>query len=221
MYIFVDYDGTLVKNSEEKFMKTYFSILSRKVKLPIEKIFNLVMDSIYEITKIEDPSKNLFERFLESISKKTGKSKDYWYNIFLDFYKNEFDELRKIIKVNKKLTNFIKNSNYKFIFASNPLFPEIAVKKRIDFANLSPENFFYIATMENSHYAKPNPKFFAEILKKIGVAADKCLMIGDTENDKASEKVGIKFINVNNFKPELIKIYFEKYFSWQGGKICL
>ncbi|EKF48930.1 hypothetical protein H17ap60334_08518 [Thermosipho africanus H17ap60334] len=38
-------------------------------------------------------------------------------------------------------------------------------------------------------------------------------MIGDTENDKASEKVGIKFINVNNFKPELIKIYFEKYFS--------
>ncbi|MBZ4649649.1 HAD-IA family hydrolase [Thermosipho sp. (in: thermotogales)] len=210
MYIFVDYDGTLVKNSEEKFMKTYFSILSRKVKLPIEKIFNLVMDSIYEITKIEDPSKNLFERFLESISKKTGKSKDYWYNIFLDFYKNEFDELRKIIKVNKKLTNFIKNSNYKFIFASNPLFPEIAVKKRIDFANLSPENFFYIATMENSHYAKPNPKFFAEILKKIGVAADKCLMIGDTENDKASEKVGIKFINVNNFKPELIKIYFEK-----------
>lgn len=221
MYIFVDYDGTLVKNSEEKFMKTYFSILSRKVKLPIEKIFNLVMDSIYEITKIEDPSKNLFERFLESISKKTGKSKDYWYNIFLDFYKNEFDELRKIIKVNKKLTNFIKNSNYKFIFASNPLFPEIAVKKRIDFANLSPENFFYIATMENSHYAKPNPKFFAEILEKIGVAADKCLMIGDTENDKASEKVGIKFINVNNFKPELIKIYFEKYFSWQGGKICL
>ncbi|HCF37690.1 hypothetical protein Ob7_02275 [Thermosipho africanus Ob7] len=213
MYIFVDYDGTLVKNSEEKFMKTYFSILSRKVKLPIEKIFNLVMDSIYEITKIEDPSKNLFERFLESISKKTGKSKDYWYNIFLDFYKNEFDELRKIIKVNKKLTNFIKNSNYKFIFASNPLFPEIAVKKRIDFANLSPENFFYIATMENSHYAKPNPKFFAEILKKISVAADKCLMIGDTENDKASEKVGIKFINVNNFKPELIKIYFEKYFS--------
>lgn len=213
MYIFVDYDGTLVKNSEEKFMKTYFSILSRKVKLPVEKIFNLVMDSIYEITKIEDPSKNLFERFLESISKKTGKSKDYWYNIFLDFYKNEFDELRKIIKVNKKLTNFIKNSNYKFIFASNPLFPEIAVKKRIDFANLSPENFFYIATMENSHYAKPNPKFFAEILEKIGVAADKCLMIGDTENDKASEKVGIKFINVNNFKPELIKIYFEKYFS--------
>lgn len=221
MYIFVDYDGTLVKNSEEKFMKTYFSILSRKVKLPVEKIFNLVMDSIYEITKIEDPSKNLFERFLESISKKTGKSKDYWYNIFLDFYKNEFDELRKIIKVNEKLTNFIKNSNYKFIFASNPLFPEIAVKKRIDFANLSPENFFYIATMENSHYAKPNPKFFAEILEKIGVAADKCLMIGDTENDKASEKVGIKFINVNNFKPELIKIYFEKYFSWQGGKICL
>lgn len=221
MYIFVDYDGTLVKNSEEKFMKTYFSILSRKVKLPIEKIFNLVMDSIYEITKIEDPSKNLFERFLESISKKTGKSKDYWYNIFLDFYKNEFDELRNIINVNEKLTNFIKNSNYKFIFASNPLFPEIAVKKRIDFANLSPENFFYIATMENSHYAKPNPKFFAEILEKIGVAADKCLMIGDTENDKASEKVGIKFINVNNFKPELIKIYFEKYFSWQGGKICL
>lgn len=162
MYIFVDYDGTLVKNSEEKFMKTYFSILSRKVKLPIEKIFNLVMDSIYEITKIEDPSKNLFERFLESISKKTGKSKDYWYNIFLDFYKNEFDELRNIINVNEKLTNFIKNSNYKFIFASNPLFPEIAVKKRIDFANLSPENFFYIATMENSHYAKPNPKFFAD-----------------------------------------------------------
>ncbi|MBB6063166.1 HAD superfamily hydrolase (TIGR01549 family) [Thermosipho japonicus] len=210
MYIFVDYDGTLVKNSEEEFMKVYFSILSRKVKLPVEKIFNLVMHSIYEITKIEDSSKNLFERFLESISKKTGKDKNYWYNIFLEFYKNEFDELRKFIIINEKLTNFIKYSNYKFIFASNPLFPEIAVKKRIEFVNLSLNNFFYIATMENSHYAKPNPKFFAEILEKLGIAADKCLMIGDTENDKASEKVGIKFINVNNFEPELIKIYFEK-----------
>ncbi|HQO06238.1 MAG TPA: HAD family hydrolase, partial [Fervidobacterium sp.] len=82
------------------------------------------------------------------------------------------------------------------VFASNPLFPEIATVKRIKFAGLSPDNFVYVAHMENCRFAKPNPMFFKDIMDKLNILPQECVMIGDSEFDRASEKVGIRFIHI-------------------------
>ena len=90
----------------------------------------------------------------------------------------------------------IKSTNQKLVFASNPLFPEIATVKRIKFAGLSPDNFVYVAHMENCRFAKPNPIFFKDIMDKLNILPQECVMIGDSEFDRASEKVGIRFIHI-------------------------
>ena len=61
--------------------------------------------------------------------------------------------------------------------------------------------------MENSHFAKPNPKFFKEILNSLNLDPKNCVMIGDSDFDKASELVNIKFIHINETEE------WEKYFN--------
>ncbi|MCD6105477.1 MAG: HAD hydrolase-like protein [Thermosipho sp. (in: Bacteria)] len=207
MYIFLDYDGTLVEERSEEFYKLYFKLLSKKSKLPFEKIYNLVMESVNETLENDDENITLFEKFLEIISHKSSIGKNYWLEFFIDFYQNEFNEIKKVTIPKDNIIKKIKKTDHQLIFASNPLFPKIAVEKRISFAGLSPNNFIYISHMENSHFAKPNPKFFKEILNSLNLDPKNCVMIGDSDFDKASELVNIKFIHINETEE------WEKYFN--------
>ncbi|WP_448375335.1 HAD family hydrolase [Fervidobacterium sp.] len=199
-YVFLDYDGTIIENAESEFLKVYFSLFSKKAEMDFDTALNLVMTSVEEGVRNPDNTKTLYEKFTNSISNKSTKSKEEWIRVFYDFYTNEFDELEKIVKPNQELLKLIASTKKNLIFASNPLFPKIATYKRIKFAGLEPEIFYYIAHMENSTYAKPNPLFFKEILEKLQLKPSECVMIGDTEFDMACEKVGIRFIHVNNKK---------------------
>ncbi|WP_233119508.1 HAD-IA family hydrolase [Thermosipho affectus] len=218
MYIFVDYDGTLIKNDEREFMKEYFNLLSDFSKIDSKKLIALVMESINEILSNLDTSRNLFERFLDEISKKSNRSRKYWKDLFFEFYDEKFLNLKKIIRKNQFLVDLIKNTNNKVIFASNPLFPKVAVEKRIEFVDLNPGDFFYITSMENAHYAKPDPRFFEEIIQTLSISPKDCVMIGDSENDKACEKVGIKFIHVDE-KEKIKKAFLNVDYSKVIGKI--
>jgi len=207
VYIFLDYDGTLVEERSEEFYKLYFKLLSKKSKLPFEKIYNLVMESVNETLENDNENITLFEKFLEIISHKSSIGKNYWIEFFMDFYQNEFNEIKKVTIPKDNIIKKIKNTDHQLIFASNPLFPKIAVEKRISFAGLSPNNFIYISHMENSHFAKLNPKFFKEILNSLNLDPKNCVMIGDSDFDKASELVNIKFIHINETEE------WEKYFN--------
>ena len=202
MIVFVDYDGTLTKNSEDEFMKAYFYAFSKKVNLPAETAQKLVMGSVYGAIKDESPNENVFDKFFDrfvvAMAPYGNHNRKYWIDFFIDFYRNEFDYVKTVIVPNEELVNKIKTSNHQFIFASNPIQPKIAMIKKIGFVGLSEDNFIYIAYMENSTYAKPNPKFFKEIIDKLNLNPSDCIMIGDTDFDKASEAAGIKFVHVNS-----------------------
>lgn len=202
MIIFLDYDGTLTKNSEEEFLKAYFYMLSKSLNMPIETVQKIVMNGITAAMQDETPDENMFDKFLDrfvlAMTPHGNHDKIYWIDFFTDFYKNDFDYVKNAIIPNEELVNRIKASNQHFIFASNPLFPEIAVLKRIEFVGLTPKNFIYIAFMENSTHVKPNPKFFTEIVDKLSINPRDCIMIGDSDFDKSSELAGIKFVHVND-----------------------
>ncbi|KLO23439.1 hydrolase [Marinitoga sp. 1197] len=197
MYIFLDYDGTLIKNEENEFQKIYFKSFLKYTGFKEKKIMDIIYECTVELIKRVEGKENNLDYYLNSLSKKTGKSQKYWYNIFLNYYENDFPKLKEIVVPNFDLINKIKTSKHKFIFASNPVFPEIAVHHRINFIGLSPNNFIYVSTMENSHFCKPNPKYFMEVLEKLNINAKDCIMIGDTDFDRSSLKAGIEFIHIN------------------------
>ncbi|HOK87947.1 MAG TPA: HAD family hydrolase [Fervidobacterium sp.] len=196
MYVFVDYDGTIVKSSEEEFMKAYFKNLSNYFGMPFEEALSLVMQSVDEAMNNPNENISLYLKFAEAFSRRTNRPFDYWVEKFTYFYENMFDQVKSVIQPNLKLTGLMKSTVQKLVFASNPLFPEIATIKRIQFAGLSPDDFVYIAHMENCRFAKPNPMFFKDIMDKLNIVPQECVMIGDSEFDKVSEKVGIRFVHI-------------------------
>ena len=92
----------------------------------------------------------------------------------------------------KAIVDELKAAGVRVILATNPLFPAIATHSRIRWAGLSPEDFVCYTTYENSDCCKPNPLYYARLAEKLGVAPERCLMIGnDATEDVAAAKVGM------------------------------
>ena len=93
----------------------------------------------------------------------------------------------------KEVVETVKQKGLMAVLATNPLFPAVATKARMGWAGLSPEDFVYYTTYENSSYCKPNLKYYEMILEEIGVKPQECLMVGnDVQEDMIAEKLGME-----------------------------
>ena len=88
----------------------------------------------------------------------------------------------------------VRNSGKMAVLATNPLFPHTATENRMRWAGLKPEDFSFYTTYENSRYCKPNPKYYEEILQKLNLKPEECIMVGnDLEEDiLPTEKLGMQ-----------------------------
>ncbi len=198
MYVFVDYDGTLIKTQEEDFTKMYFITLAKKANMDPMNLGKTIMNITKELIKNQNGKENIYKQFMKKLVDQTNKNKKEWEALFLNYYNKEFKELKRHVIPNKKLIKILKNAKHKVIFASNPLFPKIAVINRLDFIEMNESEFIYVSHMENSRWLKPNPKYFSEILQKLSIDANDSIMIGDSEFDSSCQKAGIRFVHVND-----------------------
>jgi FMN phosphatase YigB (HAD superfamily) len=79
------------------------------------------------------------------------------------------------------------------VLATNPIFPLCAVHSRLQWAGLTPEDFDLITSYETSHYCKPDPRYYGEILEKLGLTPSRCLMIGNDvgEDIQSAQSLGL------------------------------
>ena len=91
-----------------------------------------------------------------------------------------------------EVLDLVRKKGLRPILATNPLFPMIATHARIRLGGMSPDDFEYITAYENSSFCKPNPAYFTELLSKLGISAEECVMIGnDTRDDFSAHALGI------------------------------
>jgi FMN phosphatase YigB (HAD superfamily) len=85
------------------------------------------------------------------------------------------------------------------VIATNPIFPETAIRQRMEWAGISDFPFKLITSYEVMHSAKPNSSYYMEILEHIGRSPDECIMVGDDwGNDIVpATKVGLQVFWVN------------------------
>lgn len=208
MYIFLDYDGTLTKTEENQYTMYFFKKFFEYHNIDFNKNIKLMLHTLEYVIKNDDITISNYDKYLNKLGEDSDKSREYWEKQFNIYYNEGYDEIKTIINPNEELIELLKkNKNNKLIFASNPLIPEICVHKRINFINMKKEDYIYISTMENSTSTKPNPHYFKNILRVLNAQADECVMIGDSDNDRACTKVGIDFIHVDETEKwkELLK----------------
>ena len=117
---------------------------------------------------------------------------------FIDeFYHNEFNKVQAVCgfhKAAREIVELVREMGKMPVLATNPLFPHTATENRMRWAGLEPEMFTAYTTYEDCHYCKPNPKYYEELLQKLNLKPEECIMVGnDVDEDMVpTEKLGMK-----------------------------
>jgi len=196
--VLFDLDGTLLPMDQKDFMNLYFKSLSAKL-VPHGYEPKKLIDSVWAGTVAmvkNSGNKTNEEAFWDYFSTVYEQDVKKDIPIFDDFYRNEFIEVKKGCGYNPlaaKSIAEIKNMGFRVALATNPLFPAIATENRIHWAGLSPDDFECYTTYENSHYCKPNPKYYEEVIARMGLQPEECVMVGnDVTEDMVAEPIGMK-----------------------------
>lgn len=196
--VMFDLDGTLLPMDLEKFVKTYFGLLAKKMAAfgyEPEKLLQAVGGGVKAMTT-NTSGKTNEEIFWDYFTSIYGENVRKDIPLFEEFYKNEFKQAVAVCGFtpkSKEVIDLVKELGLRCICATNPVFPAIATETRMRFAGIEPEEFDYYTTYENSCFCKPNPAYYQEILQKIGCKPEECLMVGnDVTEDMAVETLGMK-----------------------------
>ena len=197
--VLFDLDGTLLPMNQDAFIKKYFTeITSYLVKNCgcDPNIFAYAMKKGIDVMIGNDGTKTNESAFWQMFSQVYGEEKtkaDYPY--FERFYDEKFINAKTecgFSEKSKEIVDYVKSKNLKLALATNPVFPYVATHARIGWAGLKAEDFALITTYENVGYCKPNPAYYVDIAKRIGVEPTECLMVGnDTSDDLSAKKAGM------------------------------
>lgn len=196
--ILFDLDGTLLPMDQDKFANGYFSRLVKKLA-PLGYEPQKTVDGIWAGTAAmvkNDGGITNEEAFWLKFEEFFGKEALCDKPVFDEFYRNEFNDVKSDCGFNPdadKTVKELKEKGFKLILATNPIFPAVATESRIKWAGLDKGDFELYTTYENSHYCKPNPAYYGEILENLSLDPSECLMVGnDVIEDGAAQKLGIK-----------------------------
>ena len=192
-----DLDGTLLPMDQKIFVKSYFGKLTKKLA-PLgyepQKLIEALWVGIKTVIKNTSDRFNdevFWDVFVKIFGEKVREDEKY----FEEFYKNEFQAVKEDCGFNPKAAKSIKElkeMGYRVALATNPIFPKIATESRIRWAGMEPEEFEWITTYENCKRSKPNPQYYLEIIEKINVKPEECIMVGnDVTEDMVAQTIGM------------------------------
>lgn len=197
--IMFDLDGTLLPMDQEQFTRAYFKALCGKI-CPCGYRPEALTEGIWKGTEAmvaNDGGRTNKEVFWSTFSVVMGQEIRLLEDMLNSFYGNEFQALKAVTQDNPnaaKLVAAVKKLGCTAVLATNPIFPLCAVETRLSWIGLTPADFAYVTTYENSHFCKPNPGYYREILAHLNVRPGDCLMIGNdvAEDIEACCKAGIR-----------------------------
>ena len=203
--VLFDLDGTLLKMDQDEFVSTYFKYLAKHLApkgYEPDKLLKVFWAGVNAMVA-NDGSATNEEAFWKVFTDAYGETSIEDKPHIDDFYKNDFNKVQEVCglyKEAKEIINLVKEKGKIAVLATNPLFPHTATENRMRWAGLEPAEFTEYTTYENCHYCKPNQKYYEELLQKLDLKPEECIMIGnDVEEDMVpAEKLGMdRFLLTN------------------------
>jgi len=196
--VLFDLDGTLLPMDQMEFVKAYLGLLAKKLA-PHGYDPKKLVDGIWAGTGAmvkNDGSQRNEDVFWQTFAHFFGEDAKKDLPIFDEFYHNEFGGAQAVCGFNPQAAEtiaLVKEKGLRVILATNPIFPVIATENRIRWAGLSPDDFELYTTYENSRHCKPNPAYYQDILREMGLKAEDCLMVGnDVKEDMVAATLGMQ-----------------------------
>ena len=196
--ILFDLDGTLLPMEQEVDVKDYLGRLAKKMA-PHGYDPQLLVQAVWKGTgaMVKNDGRQSNEAvFWQVFTGIFGQEAMKDLPLFEEFYETEFQEARRSCGFNPAAAETVRALHamgYTTVLATNPLFPPVATQSRVRWAGLEPEDFAFITTYDNSSFCKPNPDYYREILGKLKLKSEECLMVGnDVGEDMIAEALGMQ-----------------------------
>jgi HAD superfamily hydrolase (TIGR01549 family) len=199
----------------EIFAPPYYKALSTHLAAFVnpEIMLPKLLEGTNAMLKNTDPNVTLEHAFDKTFYPGVGVSKEKLHPSLVQFYDNVFPDLKKYtqqIPAAIEMVNQALGIGLKIVVATNPLFPLMAIRQRLIWSGLNPEEIPYslIACYEDFHFTKPNPEYYQEMITKLNVKPAECVMVGnDIEMDiLPALSMGIHCFRIeNNEKSKILK----------------
>lgn len=218
--VLFDLDGTLLPMDMEEFTNGYFAFLVKKAmeyskRYEKDALIKAVWGGVKAmvLNSGEMTNEQAFWKYFGSVY---GEDAIEDKPLFDEFYANEFEQAKQFCGKNedaRKVVDEIKEKGFRVVLATNPVFPEVATRKRAIWAGFNVDEFEAYTTYENSHFCKPNPKYYEELLGRLDMKASECLMVGnDVDEDmEAGLKAGMQVFLITDCMINKNKVDINKY----------
>jgi len=184
-----DLDDTLLGNDMGTFLPAYFGRLGAYFAgaAGSERLMQEMLTATQAMVANTDAERRLIDVFGDCFSHCTGWPRADWEPRFDQFYASGYRDLQGVTTPRPEARQVLEWAfarGYQVAIATSPLFPIEAVSERLRWAGLSDLPFALVTSVDTSHFAKPLPEFYAEVLARLGRRPDQALMIGnDWDND--------------------------------------
>ncbi len=195
-YLF-DLDGTLLPMNMRVFTDAYLTAFCDRfvgaLGIDARTLVRALWTGTGAVLKNDGECLNV-EVFWRTMSRCCGKDMRGYADSFDDFYRSDFEEIRRFTGFQPRaneLIGQIKQSGAKLIIATNPVFPKSATFARIRWAGLDPNDFDYVTVYDNSSACKPNLNYYDEICSICSIHPEDSVMIGnDVDEDMVASRLG-------------------------------
>ena len=196
--ILFDLDGTLLPMDNDAFTKGYFKLLAAKLaphSYDPKQLVDAIWAGTADMVK-NDGTRSNEEAFWKKFADIYGENALADKPLFDEFYEKEFQAAKEFCGFNPNAAiavHTVKEMGLRAALATNPIFPAVATESRIRWAGLELEDFELYTTYENIGFCKPNPDYYREIAKRLGVKPEQCLMVGnDVTEDMVAQSIGMQ-----------------------------
>ncbi|MGI6679515.1 MAG: HAD family hydrolase [Dehalobacterium sp.] len=195
--ILFDLDGTLLPLDIEIFVKRYFVSITDFFRDVVEP--QVFLDHLKQSTMAmaRNTSEAMNEEiFMKNFLPAVGQERDVMYPRFQLYYEQEFPKLKSCAGFSpwsEKVVVQLVEKGYPIVLATNPLFPRMATLERMAWARVAQCPWSLVTTYENSRRCKPSIQYYQDICRKMDIAPEDCLMVGnDMQEDMVAGTIGME-----------------------------
>jgi HAD superfamily hydrolase (TIGR01549 family) len=199
--ILLDLDNTLLGNEMATFLPPYFALLQQALAHLVDgqNLQSLMYAAVQTMQANEDPALTNFSLFMEDFARRVEQPVETIQALLEVIYTEDYPNLQQYTTLRPEaglVVQRLLEQGHQVVIATNPLFPATAIEQRIRWAGLAEFSFLLVTHMENSHFSKPNPRYYEEILATTDSSPATTWMVGD---DVRNDIIPAKAVGLNTW----------------------
>jgi len=195
--VLFDLDGTLVEVEMRSFIPAYISGLAAwftDIADP-ERFGSVMRKTIFALIEEPDGNRTNEQQFLAAVEDSLAIPEELFQSRFRRFFGDGLAALSPMVRpapLAREILSAVGAKGLRTVLATNPVFPAGVIDARLGWGELGDKSFEFITSYENSRFCKPHPEYFKDILARLGLGPEECLMVGnDTIHDLSAKRIGI------------------------------